>query len=174
MPITRQKKEEVVAKTEEAVKNADSVVFVNFHGLNVADTTKLRGDLKEQGVGYMVAKKTLIRRALDAAGVEGEMPEIKGELALAYGLPAAQDTAQAGKDLITPAREVYSFQKQHEGALSIIGGIFDGAYMNQAQMTEIAAIPPTPVLYGQFVNLINSPVQQFAIALNQIAAKADK
>lgn len=162
MPITRQKKEEVVQHATEAVKNASSVVFVNFHGLNVTDTTTLRQNLREQNVSYVVAKKTLVKRALDAAGVSGEQPELEGELALAYG-----------DDLVVPAREVYGFQKQHEGKLSIIGGVFDGAYMNQEQMMDIATIPPTPVLYGQFLNVINSPIQGLAVALDQIAQKRE-
>lgn len=160
MPITRQKKEEIVAKAKDALAKAESVVFVNFHGLSVAETTQLRGGLREHGVGYMVGKKTLVKRALDDAKVEGELPALDGELALAYG-----------EDLLVPAREVYAFQKDHEGKVSIIGGIFEGKYMDKEQMMNIATIPPREVLYAQFLNIINSPLQGLAIALDKIAEK---
>ncbi|HEC30765.1 MAG TPA: 50S ribosomal protein L10 [Candidatus Yonathbacteria bacterium] len=158
MPITRKQKEEVVAKTTNAMKGAQSTVFVNFHGLSVSDTTQLRSNLREQNVGYLVAKKTLIKRVLDETKVKGDQPELEGELAIAYG-----------DDLISPARGVYEFQKQHKDNISIIGGVFDGKYMNKEEMLDIATIPPTPVLYGQFLNLINSPIQRFVVALSEIA-----
>ncbi len=158
MAILKEKKKEILKKVKDAVDTSDSVVFVNFHGLGVSDTTELRKELRNKGVGYTVAKKTLVRRALDDASVAGEMPAIDGELAIAYA-----------KDLIAPAREVYTFQKQHKENLSILGGVFEGKYMNKEEMMEIASIPETPVLYGQFVNLINSPIQRFAVVLDQIA-----
>jgi len=162
MPITRKQKEEILAKATDALKGAQSTVFVNFHGLSVGDTTELRNSLREQNVGYMVAKKTLVKRALESTKVEGDQPELEGELAIAYG-----------EDLIVPAREVYAFQNKHKDSISIIGGIFEGRYMSKDEMLDIATIPPMPVLYGQFLNLINSPIQRFAVVLDQIAKKQE-
>ncbi|MBI2045803.1 MAG: 50S ribosomal protein L10 [Parcubacteria group bacterium] len=158
MAINKEKKKKIVSEVSEVVKDADSVVFVNFHGLPVADTTILRKTLKGQGIGYLVSKKTLAKRALSEAKIEGALPVMEGELALAYG-----------KDLIAPAREVYAFQKKYPNLIQIIGGIFEKRYMNKEEMTDIAAIPTLQVLYGQVVNLINSPIQQFVMALGQIA-----
>ena len=160
MAISKEKKIEIYEKVSNAIKSAQSVVFVNFHGLSVGDTTILRRSLKEEGVGYVVAKKTLIKRALDTAKSKGDLPQLDGELALAYS-----------EDLIAPARGVYEFQKSHKKNISILGGIFEGKYMDQVAMTEIASIPPTQVLYGQFVNLINSPIQGLVVALDKIAEK---
>ena len=158
MAINKEKKKKIVSDVSKVVKDADSVVFVNFHGLPVLDTTILRKTLKGQGIGYLVSKKTLAKRALDEAKIEGTLPVMEGELALAYG-----------KDLIAPAREVYAFQKKYPNLIQIIGGVFEKRYMNKEEMTDIAAIPPLQVLYGQVVNLINSPIQQFVMALGQIA-----
>ncbi len=162
MAIIKEKKKEILKKVQSAVDSSNSVVFVNFHGLGVLDTTDLRKELRNKGVAYTVAKKTLIRKALEGSKVEGEMPTIDGELAIAYG-----------EDLIAPAREVYTFQQQHKENIFILGGVFDGKYMNKEEMMEIATIPETPVLYGQFVNLINSPIQRFVVALDQIASKRE-
>ncbi|GMQ95307.1 MAG: 50S ribosomal protein L10 [Patescibacteria group bacterium] len=158
MAITKDKKREVIEGVQNAASSSDSLVFVNFHGLNVVDTTTLRKELRDKGISYMVAKKTLIKRALHDSKLEGDMPELDGELALAYG-----------DDLLAPAREVFNFQKLHKDSVAILGGIFEGRYMDKAEMTSIATIPPAPVLYGQFVNLINSPIQRFAVVLNEIA-----
>jgi len=160
MAISKEKKVEIYEKIKDSLKDAQSVVFVNFHGLGVGDTTELRRSLKGEDVGYSVAKKTLIKRVLEELNPEGNMPQLDGELALAYS-----------EDLTAPARGVYDFQKKHKNNISILGGIFEGKYMDQIAMTEIAAIPSIQVLHGQFVNIINTPIQQLVIALDKIAEK---
>ena len=160
MAITRAKKGEVIDKLQAAFKGAQSLVFVNFKGLSVGNTTTMRSTLRKEGVSYSVAKKTLTKRALDEAEYEGTMPELPGELSLAWG-----------EDLMAPAREVYSFQKKFPENLTILGGVFEGRYMSKSEMEGIALIPSMQTLRGMFVNVINSPIQRFAIALNEVAKK---
>ena len=169
MAINKQKKIEIVDKLTKAVKDAASFVFVNFHGLTVTESTKLRKELKSKNIGYVVSKKTLLKRALDTIKAEGEMPSLDGEVALVY-LPAGQ---AGGNDPIEPAREINAFQKDHKEQIRILGGIFEGKFMDAAAMTEIATIPPKEVLIAQFVNLINSPIACFAVALGQVAEKKE-
>lgn len=158
MAINRAKKGEVLDKLTKAFKGAKSLVFVNFRGLNVSDATAMRRALKEEGVSYTVAKKTLTKKALEAEKFEGSVPELPGELALAWG-----------EDLVAPARGVYGFHKKFPDSLKITGGVFEGRFMSAVEMEEIAQIPPLDVLRGKFVNIINSPIQRFAIALNEVA-----
>lgn len=158
MPITKGKKKEIVEKVSDLLKDAKSVVFFNFKGFNVKNTIEMRRALRAAGVGYLVAKKTLAKRAFDEAKVTGEMPVIFGEAAMAYGA-----------DLIAPAREVLNFQKKFKENLSIVGGIFDGKYMSKEEMMAIALIPSQQTLYAQFVNVINSPIQGLVVALDAIA-----
>jgi large subunit ribosomal protein L10 len=136
------------------------MVFVNFHGLKVSDETKLRSALRTEGVSYKVGRKTLLKRALTGKA-KGEIPELSGEVAVAYS-----------KDATASAREIYNFQKTHKGLLEIIGGIFEGNFLGKDAMMEVAMIPSREVLYAQFVNLINSPIQRFAVVLDQIANKS--
>lgn len=158
MPITLDKKKELVASLEGALKDANSVVFVKFDKLKVADVNTLRRTLQKEEVGYQVAKKTLLKRALSTHGYSGDLPEIPGQVAIAYSA-----------DVLASAREVFNFQKKHKDNISIVGGVFDGKYMNASEMMSIANIPPLQTLRGMFVNLINSPIQRFAVVLNQIA-----
>lgn len=160
MAITKAKKVDIVAKLEEALKDAVSVAFVGFKKLTVADTTAMRRALKQEGVGYYVAKKSLIRRVLTGMGYEGSIPELPGEIAIAW--------SQA--DATAPARGIYEHGKKHEG-LTLLGGIFENAFMDAVAMKNIATIPSVPVLRGMFVNVINSPIQRMAIALGEVAKK---
>ena len=158
MAITKAKKGEIVDKLVGAFKSAASVVFVNFRGLTVGNTTELRRKLKSEGVSYTVAKKSLTKRALTEVKPEGEAPELPGELSLAWA-----------EDLMAPAREVYAFQKKFPENLNILGGIFSGKFVTKAYVEELAKIPTLDVLRGKFVNIINSPIQRLAIELNEIS-----
>ena len=155
--LTKSRKEEMVKEIEGALDKNKSLVFVNFHGMNVANETALRSDLREKGVEYRVSRKTLLKHALEGKA-EGKLPELSGEVAIAYS-----------PDMIASPREIYNFQKTHKGLLDIIGGIFEGKFLGKEKMMEIAMIPSREVLYAQFVNLINSPIQRFAVVLDQIA-----
>jgi large subunit ribosomal protein L10 len=159
MPITKAKKQEMLSKLATVAKNP-SVVFVNFHGLPMPETVELRSTLRKNGVGLLVAKKTLVRKAFSEAGIAGELPATEGELALAYS-----------QDALAAAREVYAFQKKFDGKLAIQGGTFESTFQNKVQMTEIAQIPDRQTLLGMFVNVINSPIQGLAVALNAVAEK---
>ncbi|NVN96895.1 50S ribosomal protein L10 [Candidatus Nomurabacteria bacterium] len=158
MPITLEKKKELVAGLEKALKDAKSVVFVKFDKLTVADNNALRRSLQGEEVGYTVAKKTLLKRALSTFGITGDAPEIPGQIAVAYST-----------DLLASSRGIFGFQKTHKENVAIVGGVFDGRYMSAAEMTSIANIPPLQTLRGMFVNIINSPIQRFAVVLDQIA-----
>lgn len=160
MAINKEKKSEIIDKAERAIKDAVSLVFVNFHGLTMADITKLRKSLKVKNVGYSVLKKTLLKRALGSRKIEGEIPELDGEIALVYGT-----------DPIEPAREIYSFHKDHKETIKIVGGVFEDKYMDAVSMISIATIPSREVLLGQLAGLLGSPIRGFAVVLSEIAKK---
>ena len=159
MAITKAKKETILGKLEGVRSEADSIVFVKFSGMSVANTTAMREDLRQKGVGYFVAKKTLMKRTFGES-FTGSMPQLDGEIAIAYSA-----------DAIAPAQNIKDFTLKYKNNLAIVGGVFQGVFKSQAEMTEIASIPPLQVLRGMFVNVINSPIQGMVIALNAIADK---
>jgi len=159
---TRKQKEEIVEKLKGAFKDGISSVFVHFSGLSVADETAIRRHLRSESVSYVVAKKTLIRRALESLGHAHELVPLKGEVAIATGI---------GDDATSAARLVHECGRKFAGKLSILGGLFEGRLMGQEEMQEIATIPSMQVLRGMFTNIISSPIQGLAIALNAIAEK---
>lgn len=158
MAITKEKKQSIVSSFADILASAQSVVFVKFDKLTVKDAQELRRKLRASGVGYKVGKKTLLKRALADHGYTGELPELPGEIAVAYGT-----------DPIAPAREVYDFQKGHKEQVSIVGGIFEGTYKDQGTMLSLATIPSREVLLSQIAFLLKSPMQRLAIAVNEVA-----
>jgi len=160
MAISKEKKVEILAKVKKIVGDSQSIVFINFHALPVVESSMIRRTLREKGVGYTIAKKSLTRKALVEGGITGDMPDMPGEMGIVYGA-----------DLLDPAREVYEFQKKFDKKIQIVGGVFEGRFMSQSEMVTVAQIPGMKTLQAQFVNLINSPIQRLVIGLSQIAEK---
>lgn len=160
MALSKDKKKVILGDIENSLKDAKSVIFVDFKGLKVNDANKLRRKLEKENIGYTVAKKTLIDRVLDSKGYTGTKPAVLGQMAIVYST-----------DLLAPAREMYEFQKKNKDSMAILGGVFDGRYIAKEEAISIASIPPLQTLRAQFVNLINSPIQGLAMVLDGIAKK---
>ncbi|MDP3955879.1 MAG: 50S ribosomal protein L10 [bacterium] len=155
MAITKDKKQTIREKLLNDFKASESAVFVNFHGLGVADTTELRSVLRGKGVTYYVAKKTLIKRALDEVGVEGTQPVLEGEIAVVFGT-----------DPVAPAQEIYSFAKKFKENLQMVGGVLEGRYLAKEEALALAQLPGQHELRGMLVNVMYAPVSGFACAIN--------
>ncbi|MDO8514640.1 MAG: 50S ribosomal protein L10 [bacterium] len=161
MAKTKQEKGVIIDKLAEAFKNGASSVFVHFTKVSVAEESAMRRALRNDGVSYFVAKKTLMRRALDTMGLKHDELPLEGEVSIAYG----------GADSTAASRLVHEWGSKLVGKLTILGGIFEGKLVGQAYMQEIATIPSMQVLRGMFVNVINSPIAGLAIALKAVADK---
>ena len=160
MAKTKAEKGVIIEKLEEAFKTGASSVFVHFTKVTVAEESAMRRALRADGVSYFVAKKTLMRRALQKLGHADETLPLEGEVAVAYG---------GGADSTIAARLVHEFGKKFADKLSILGGIFEGKLVDAAYMQEIATIPPMATLRAMFAQLINSPRQRFAVVLSKVA-----
>lgn len=165
MALTREKKATLLANFKDVLSRVSTAVFVSFKGLTVGEATELRKALKKDGIAYKVAKKTLLTKSLSETAFEGSIPTLDGEIAFAY--PESVDDS----DVTAAARGIYAFEKQFQGKLGIVGGIFNKMFKDKAGMLEIATIPSQHVLRGMFVNVINAPIQGFVVALSAIAGK---
>lgn len=159
MAKTKAEKAVVIERLEKAFKESASAVFVHFNRVTVADESALRRQLKGEGISYFVAKKTLIRRALDSIGLKGDELPLDGEVAVAYG----------SEDSTAAARLVHEWAKKLQDKLTIVGGIFDGKLASQVHMQEIATIPPMQTLRAMFAQVINSPRSRLAVVLSKVA-----
>jgi large subunit ribosomal protein L10 len=158
MPITKAKKVAIVESLGDKLKKDNTMVFVSFKGIPANEQVQMRKQFKGQNISYQVVKKSLLKRVLSDKGIAGELPTMMGEIAVAFS-----------EDQLAPAREVYAFQKQYKGALSIQGGVFAGSYKDRTEMLSIATIPSREVLLSQIAFLLKSPLQRLAIAVDQVA-----
>ena len=158
MAISRTKKEAVIERLKSIFDTAQTIVFVQFDKVTADEANVLRGVCADEDVGYFVAKKTLIRKAFADSSFGGALPDMEGEVALAYG-----------DDILAPARVMGEQSKVLDERLVIVGGVFEKVLVSQEKMQSIAAIPPLETLYAQFLTVIRAPVQGFASVLGQIA-----
>jgi large subunit ribosomal protein L10 len=164
MTQTREQKKQALDELKDICDRFETVAFVEFDALKVARSEKLRDELYKEDVTFRVVKKTLLEIALSEADVDGEVPELPGQIALAYG-----------GGVTASARGIDDFEVNEEAEkLAIVGGIFDGEFKDQAQMQAIAQIPGLSDLRGMFVNAISSPISGFALALNERASQSSE
>jgi large subunit ribosomal protein L10 len=166
MAKTKAQKQDIVETLATAFKGSESTAFIQFKGVNMEEEYAMRRALTALGVKYFITRKSLMKRAAQSIGITGDVPELKGAVAVAYGM------SHAAKDDVTLApRSMQEYVKKLQGKMSIVGGIIGGKFVPAAEMQALASIPPVQVLRGMFVNVINSPIQGLVVALSKIAEK---
>ena len=153
-------KQPIVAEISEGIKNAQSVVLVDYRGLTVEEDTELRKQLRAAGVTYKVYKNTMMNFAFKGTDFEGLAPYLNGPSAMAYST----------EDATAPARVIAEFAKKAK-ALEFKAGVVEGTVYDAKGMEAIAAIPSRDVLISRLLGSMQSPMANFARVINQIAEK---
>ena len=151
-------KKPVVEEISANIDGDQSVVLVQYCGLTVDQDTRLRKELRENGVIYKVYKNTMMNFAFKGTACESLAPQLEGPNAIAI----------SKTDATAPARILAKFGKEAQ-ALQIKGGIVEGTYYDAAGMAEIAKVPSREELLGKLLGSIQSPITNLARVLNQIA-----
>ncbi|MCA1024366.1 50S ribosomal protein L10 [Halobacillus litoralis] len=158
-----EQKKQIVSDLAEKFRNSKSAVLVDYRGLDVAEVTELRNQLREAGVEYKVHKNTMIRRA--AAEVElSDLDEVlQGPTAIAFH----------AEDAVAPARILNNFAKDHED-LEIKGGVVEGQVATLEQIKEVANLPNYEGLVSMFLSVLQAPIRNFAYATQAVADQKEE
>lgn len=151
-------KQPIVQAIAEEIKDAQSVVLVDYRGLTVAEDTELRKQLREAGIVYKVYKNTMMKRAFEGTECEALESCLEGPSAIAI----SKDDATA------PARILCKFAKDAP-ALELKGGIVEGTAYDVAGLTELSKIPSREELLSKLLGSLQSPISNFARVIKQIA-----
>ena len=151
-------KQPIIDEIKELLDGAQSAVAVKYLGITVEQDTRLRKELRENGVTYKVFKNTLIKRAADGTEFAALDPDLEGPTALAV----------SKTDATAPARIVAKYAKEVK-PLELKGGVVEGAYYDKDAIQTIATIPSREDLLGELLGSIQSPITNVARVLNQIA-----
>ncbi len=156
MPKTKQQKEETVKMLADKMKEAKSLIFINFRGLKVKEVEELRRKCRQEEIDYLVAKKTLINLAFKESGLNDiSSKKLENEVATVFGI----------KDEVTPAKIIQDFAKSHE-SLNIIGGLIEGKFISREKIIELSKLPSKDQLLSMVIGSIKAPVSGFVNVLS--------
>jgi len=157
MAKTKQQKQEIIKDLSEKLQKQNSMVLVDFSGLNVELLFKLKNELKQSGFLLKIVKKTLLEKALSTRGKKAlseKIAQIKGQLALVFGF----------KDEVIPAKICRAFAEKNE-QLKILGGVLEDDFLTKERVLELAAIPSKAELLTRLLGSLQGPVNNFVYLL---------
>jgi large subunit ribosomal protein L10 len=159
LPISRERKEELVAEYKELLEVSNGFALVAAKGMSVTQTQSLRKKVYEAGGEYVVAKNTLIRIALEQAGWVVPDEELQGPTAIVFGRDNFPGVAKA----------VLAFIKDEnlDEKMSVKGGVFGGQeVLSGADVVSVSELPSLPELQAQIIGLIVAPARNLVTILN--------
>ena len=155
--VVLEKKKAQVAALTDRIQNSCAGVVVEYKGINVADDTKLRKELREAGVVYTVVKNSILQRAAENVGFELEGSVLEGTTAV----------ATSAEDYVAAARILNAYAEKHEN-FNIKTGYLDGAIIDNAKIVSLAKLPSREILLATVCNAFNAPIAAFARAVQAI------
>ena len=153
-------KQPIVEEISASIKDAQSVVLVDYRGLTVEQDTRLRKELREAGITYKVYKNTMMNFAFKGTDFEVLAPYLEGPSAVAISTT----------DATAPARVLCKFAKEAT-KLEVKGGVVEGVAYDAAGIANIAKIPSREELLSRLLGSMKSPITNFARVMNQLAEK---
>ena len=151
-------KQAIVAELTKRIQEAKGGLLVDYKGINVAQDTELRRDLRAKGVEYTVVKNTLTRLALDNAGLSGLDEHLNGTTSL----------ATSAEDPLVAIHDVTEFAGKMNDFFTIKGVFVDGKVLTDAEVAELAPIPNRDALYSKVLGTMLAPITSLAVALGQV------
>ncbi len=158
-----EKKQAEVAALTERINGSIAGVLVDYRGINVADDTQLRKELREAGVEYTVLKNTLLKMAVDNAHLEGMDAVLEGTTAL----------ATSTEDYVAAARILQKYADKHEN-FKLKSGYLDGEVISQERLVQLAKLPSREVLLATVCSVFSAPIAAFARAVQAIVDKKNE
>lgn len=155
-------KEEVVKTLAERLKTAKVIILTDYRGINVADVTKLRADLRNVNSEYKVIKNNIIKRALEMNGESGLDDLLSGPTAILMG----------DEDYLEPSKVIYNFSKNND-FYKIKGGIIEGKVMTAEEIIALAKLPSKQDLLSMLAGALLANISKLAVALDQVKAKKE-
>ena len=158
-------KKAYVAELNTKIAGSLAGVVVAYNGISVADDTKMRKELREAGVEYMVVKNTMLRRAVAGTQYEAIAEYFKGDTAIAL---SAEDPAAAARILckVAGADNVKRF--------TVKGGFCDGQVLDAAGVKSLSTMPNREGLRSMLAGSLNGIIGGLAVAIQGIVDKQEE
>lgn len=158
-----EKKKSVVQEITDHLEASQTTIIVNYRGLDVAEVTELRKQLREAGVDYKVYKNSMSRRATVNVDLEELNETLVGPTAIAF----------SNEDVVAPAKILHEFSKEHE-ALEIKGGVIEGEIATIEQIEELAKLPNYEGMLSMLLSVLQAPIRNLAYATKAVSEQKEE
>jgi len=149
--MPKQQKIERVAELKARIEGSDALLLTEYRGLSVSEITELRRSLAEGGTKFAVIKNTLMRRAVNDAGVAELEALLQGPSAVAF---VAGDPVAAAKSVVDAAKKFPT--------LVLKGGYMDGKMLSADDAKALASLDSREVMLSKIAGLIKSEMTKAA------------
>lgn len=158
-----EKKKQLVEEIADKFRASQTAVVVDYRGLDVAQVTDLRKQLRDAGIEFKVYKNTMTRRAVEAAELSELNDTLVGPTAVAF----------SNDDVVAPARIINDFAKGND-ALEIKGGVIEGKVATLEQINELASLPNYEGMVSMLLSVLQAPIRNFAYATKSVADQKEE
>lgn len=158
-----EQKKQVVDEIAAKLRESQSTIIVDYRGLNVAEVTELRKQLREAGIDFKVYKNTMTRRAVEQVEMTELNDSLTGPNAIAFST----------EDVVAPAKILNDFAKKHE-ALEIKAGVIEGRVVSVDEVKALAELPSREGLLSMLLSVLQAPMRNFALATKAVADQKEE
>ncbi len=161
MSTNKDEKKIIVEEIVSKMREAKSIIFFDYIGVNVEQVTKMRKEFRENGVDCKIYKNTLIKLAAKECGYDEKVFDIlSGSTAIAFGM----------NDAVAPAKITKKYVDEFK-KMDLKAGVVDGAYYDKAMVEKLATIPSKEELIAKMLGSMMAPLSGLARVLNAIVEK---
>ncbi|MUV38071.1 50S ribosomal protein L10 [Lentibacillus sp. JNUCC-1] len=158
-----EQKQQLVQTITDKLRASQSTILVDYRGLDVAEVTELRKQLREADVEFKVYKNSMTKRAVENAELSELTEALVGPTAIAF----------SNEDVIAPAKILNGFAKEHEN-LEIKAGVIEGQVATLDQIKELGDLPNYEGMVSMLLSVLQAPVRNFAYAAKAIADQKEE
>ena len=158
MAITKQQKDDLVAKYTDSANRSQAMIMAEYTGLNMNQFDALRAKLREVGSEFHVVKNTLAIIAMEQVGIDLPEDYLTGSTAICFAYDDAPGTAK----VITEAMKASEFIK-------VKGGVLDKNPITADAVKALADLPPLPVMRAHLLGVLVAPATKLVRTISEPA-----
>src|SRR5215470_1525746 len=128
--MSKRVKSMITAELQSKFKGADSIVVVDYIGIDSKTTGSIRSELRKKKAKMTVVRNAMAAKALESAGLKGASGLLKGTNAVVYGGESIVDVV---KELVEQAKKIEK--------LKIKGSVVDGQILDDKATAALAKLP---------------------------------
>ena len=155
-------KKAAVAALAEKLQAANAVVLVDYRGIDVAEDTALRKEMREAGVEYKVIKNSIMKHACEQAGMADLVGELMGTISVAIS-----------EDEIAPCRVLHKYADRYNDKFNVKAGYIDGQLVDTAMIRTLSKLPGREGMVGMVAGALNSIIASLARGLSEVAKQKE-